>query len=182
MDSNLIVDHESATLTFEFRSSILLYRQFSALEGIAVQTITTCTGQPRAALGSSLDNIYAARAAQGASNISKLVTLPGSLIKHTHFFVCALTLSSISHLSLWSSLPVMACDQDLRQLIRMNAGALKKVTPMFPAAKLVFNQVTKVAQNIYANRKDSMSEVFWQEFVEEDFMSSLLENTATVGN
>ena len=52
---------------------------------------------------------------QAASNISKLVTLPGPLVKHTHFFVCALALSSITHLSPWASLPGMASDQDVRQ-------------------------------------------------------------------
>ena len=142
--------------------------------------ITSCTGQPRVALGSRSDNIHTARAAQAASNISKLVTLPGSLMKHTHFFVCALTLSSISHLSLWSSLPVMASDQDLRQQIRMNTGALRAVAPVIPAARIGFRQVTTVAQRIYANRKDAVGEVFWRDFVEEDFMTGLIEKTATI--
>jgi hypothetical protein len=164
----------------EARSSILLHLQFSALEGLAVQTITSCTGQPPVALGSRSDNIHTVRATQAASDISKLVTLPGSLMKHTHFFVCALTLSSISHLSLWSSLPVIASDQDLRQQIRMNAGALRALAPVFPSAVMGFRQVTTVARKIYANRKDAVGEVFWRDFIGEDFMTSLIENTATI--
>jgi hypothetical protein len=162
------------------RSSILPHRQFSTLEDLAVQSIASCTGQPPVALGSTTDNIYTGRTAQAASNISKLVTLPGSLIKHTHFFICALTLSSISHLSLWSSSSVMAYDQDLRQKIRMNAGALRAVAPFWPLAGIGFRQLTTAAQKIYAKRKDAVSEVFWRDFVEEDFMTGLTENTATI--
>lgn len=161
-------------------SSILLHQQFSALEGFAVQTITSCTGQSRLGLGLTSDNIHTARATQAASSISKLVTLPGSLLKHTHFFVCALTLSSISHLSLWSSLPIMASDQDLRQQIRMNAGALRAVAHIFPSSGIGFRQVTTVAQKIYTNRKNAVGDVFWRDFIDEDFMACLIENTATI--
>lgn len=159
---------------------MLLHRQFSTLEGLAVQTITSCTGQRRVALGSMSDNIHTVRTTQAASNISKLVTLPGPFVKHTHFFICALTLSSITHLSLWSSLPVMAPDQDLRQQIRMNAGVLRAVAPVWPSARMGFRQVTKVAQKIHANRKDAVGEVFWRDFIDEDFMSGLIGNTASI--
>jgi len=117
-----------------------------------------------------LDNMYNIRTTQAATDISKFITLPEPLIKHTHFLVCALTLSSIIHLSLWSSLPVMAPDEDLKQQIKMNAGALRAVTHIWPSAGMGFQQVTKVAQKIYTNRKDAVCQVFWQDFVEEDFV------------
>jgi len=158
-------------------SSMLLYRHFSPLDSLAVKSITTCAGQPRTALGSVPNNAHTIRTTQAASNISKLVTLPAPLVKHTHFFVCALTLSSITHLSLWSSLPVMAPDQDLKQEIRMNVGALKAVAPVLPSAGMGFRQVTSVMQKIYAYRKEAFGEVFWRDFVEEDFMGGLIDNT-----
>ncbi|KAG9241621.1 hypothetical protein BJ878DRAFT_545062 [Calycina marina] len=160
-------------------SSILLHRRFSALENIAVQTITSCTELPQVALGLTSDHVHTAKAAQAASNISKLVILPGSLLKHTHFFVCAVTLSTISHLSLWSSLPVMAPDQDLRQQIQMNAGALKAVAHIFPSARMGHQQATLVAQKIHANRKNAIGEFFWRDFADEDFMTGLMENAST---
>ena len=159
---------------------MLLHRPFSALEGLAIQTITSCTGQPRVSLRSTPDNIHTVKAAQAALNISMLVTLPGSLIKHTHFFVCALTLSSINHLSQWSSLPMMASDQDLRQQIQLNAGALKAIASICPSAGMGFRQVTTVAQKIYANRKNAVGEIFWRDFADEDFMIGLMGNTATI--
>lgn len=161
---------------------MLLHRRFSVLESLAIQTITTCTGQSRVALGFKPDNIHTVKATQAASEISKLVSLPGPLLKHTHFFVCALTLSSISHLSHWSSSPVMASDRDSREQIRLNAGALKALAPAFPSAGIGFQQMTKVAQKIHANRKDAVGEIFWRDFVEEDFMTGLIDNSATIGS
>jgi hypothetical protein len=114
--------------------------------------------------------MYPIRAIKAASNISAFVTLPESLIKHTHFLVCAITLSSIIHLSLWSSVPVMAPDEDLRQQIRLNAGALKAVAPILPSAAMGFQQVSKAAQKIYSNRKDAICQFFWRDFVEDDFV------------
>jgi hypothetical protein len=167
-------------LTPEDRSSLLLYRNFSPLDSLAVKSITSCTGQPRLALGLTPNNAHTIRTTQAAFNISKLITLPAPLIKHTHFFVCALTLSSITHLSLWSSLPVIAPDQDLKQQIRMNVGALKAVATVWPSAGMGFRQVTSTMQKVYAYRKDAFGEVFWRDFIEEDFMSGLVENTAGV--
>lgn len=155
---------------------MLLYRHFSPLDGLAVRTITPCTGEPRVPVGSTTDAIHTRRTIQAASNISKLVTLPGPLVKHTHFFVCSLALSSITHLSLWATLPVMAPDQDLKQQIRMNAGALKAVASFWPSAGLGLQQMTNVAQKIYANRKDAVGEEFWRDFIEDDFMSGMIEN------
>ncbi len=74
----------------------------------------------------------------------------------------------------------MAPDQDLRQQIQMNAGALKAVAHIFPSARMGHQQVTLVAQKIHANRKNAIGEVFWQDFADEDFMTGLIENASTV--
>jgi hypothetical protein len=154
---------------------MLLYRHFSPLDSLAIRTITACTGEPKVPIASTSDNMHTIRTIQAASNISKLVTLPGPLVKHTQFFVCALSLSSITHLSLWATLPVMSPDQDLREQIRMNAGALKAVAPVWPSAEIGLRQVTNVAQKIFANRKD-VGEGFWRDFIEDDFMAGMIEN------
>ncbi|KAE9379716.1 hypothetical protein N431DRAFT_500209 [Stipitochalara longipes BDJ] len=157
-------------------STMLLYRHFSPLDGLAVRTITSCIEGPHIPVKSkSVDNLHTIRTIQAASHISKLVTLPGPLVNHTHFFVCALTLSSITHLSLWATLPVLSPDQDLRERIRMNAGALKAIAPFYPSAEVGLRQMTNVAQKIFANRKDAVGEVFWGEFIEGDFMSGMTE-------
>jgi len=160
----------------------LLHRRLARLDGVAVQTITSCTGRPQIALGSTTEDIHTIKTTQAASNISKLVTLPVPLIRHTHFFICALTLSSIVHLSLWSGLPVMAPDQDLREQIRLSAGALKALATVWPSAHMSFEQVTRVLQKIYKNRKDAVGEVFWRDFIEEDIMTGLIEDATNSGN
>lgn len=62
----------------------------------------------------------------------------------------------------------------------MNVGALKAVATVWPSAGMGFRQVTSTMQKIYAYRKDAFGEVFWRDFIEEDFMSGLVENTAGV--
>jgi hypothetical protein len=168
-------------MLIDFRSALLLYRHFSPLDGLAVRTITSCTeGSGAPAIGPASDVVHTRRTIQAASNVSKLVTLPEPLVKHTHFFVCALALSSITHLSFWATLPVMAPDQDLKQQIRMNAGALKALASFWPSAGIGLRQVTMVAQKIYANRKDAAGEEFWRDFIEDDFMGGLIEGTVGI--
>ena len=75
---------------------------------------------------------------------------------------------------------VIAPDQDLKQQIWMNVGALKAVAPFWPAAGIGLQQMTSVAQKIYANRKDAVGEVFWRDFINDDFMNGLIENNPSV--
>jgi hypothetical protein len=70
---------------------------------------------------------------------------------------------------------VIAPDYDMKQQIRINAGALKAVAPFWPAAGIGHQQITSVAQKIYVNRKDTVREIFWGDFIDDDFMSGLIE-------
>jgi hypothetical protein len=58
----------------------------------------------------------------------------------------------------------------------MNAGALKALAPVWPSAGIGLRQVTTVAQKIYASRKGAVGEAFWGDFIDDDFMSGLIEN------
>ncbi|PVH82414.1 hypothetical protein DL98DRAFT_559317 [Cadophora sp. DSE1049] len=147
-------------------SSLLLHRRFTPLDAAAQQTIISCTAQGTvAAHCSGFDGIHSSKATRAASNISKLVGLPTPLIHHTHFFICALTHSSISHLSLWSHLPLMAGDENLKEEIRMNAGALRAMRAVWPSAQTAFSQVTVAAQRVFDMRKDAVGEVFWRDLI-----------------
>ncbi|CZR56433.1 related to Zn(II)2Cys6 transcriptional activator [Phialocephala subalpina] len=161
-------------------SSILLHRHNSRLEALAVQTITSCSANEQVNLAPMPDNLHTFQTAQAAANISRLVAIPTPLINHTHFFVCALALSSIAHLSTWSALPIISKEQDLKELIRLNAGALKAIAKIWPSSRMGFGQVTKAAQMIYANRKDAAEDVFWRDFMQEDIMTELIESTMSV--
>ncbi|KAH9219784.1 hypothetical protein DL95DRAFT_358480 [Leptodontidium sp. 2 PMI_412] len=147
-------------------SSLLLHRRFTPLDAAASQTIISCTAQGTVeAHCSGLDDIHSSKATQAASNLSKLVGMPTPLIHHTHFFICALTYSSISHLSLWSHLPLMAADEHLKEEIRMNAGALRAMRVVWPSAQTAFSQVSVAAQRVFEMRKDAVGDVFWRDLI-----------------
>ena len=59
----------------------------------------------------------------------------------------------------------------------MNAGALKAIAAYYPSAEVGLRQMTNVAQKIFANRKDAVGEVFWRDFIEDDFMSGMIESS-----
>lgn len=128
------------------------------------------------ASGPTTDIIHTLKTAQAASNISKLVAVPVPLLKHTHFFICALALSSITHLSVWSALPATAPDQDLKRKILLNLGGLRAVASAWPAARVGYSQVLKVAQKIYSNRNDVMADAFWRHFIDKDIMTGSIES------
>lgn len=76
-----------------------------------------------------------------------------SLLKHTHFFAYMVTLSSTIHLSRWSLAFVAQDDDDLRQSMRLNIGALLKYAVMWPMAQHMGGQVKHVAKGIYTIKK-----------------------------
>ncbi|KUJ17570.1 uncharacterized protein LY89DRAFT_583976 [Mollisia scopiformis] len=155
-------------------SSMLLHRHYAKLEVLAVQTITSCS--EHVDLAPTVDNMHTIKTAQAAANVSRLVALPTPLINHTHFFVCALTMSSIVHLSMWSALPIISPEQELKEQIRMNAGALKAIANVWHSARMGFGQVTKAGQMIYATRKDVAGDVFWRDFMQDDIMTGHIED------
>jgi len=73
------------------------------------------------------------------------VALPVPLLGHTHFFICGLALSSITHLSIWSALPAMALNNNLKKQILMNLeGGFLAVAGAWPVARVGYSQVIKV--------------------------------------
>jgi len=82
------------------------------------------------------------------------VTHRAPLLSHTHFFICVVSLSSIVHLSRWAQwLLGPQDDDDLRQLIRLNIGALDRLGLMWSSAAVAAGQVRGVAQEIYRTKK-----------------------------
>lgn len=100
-----------------------------------------------------------------ACAISAMVTCSVSLISHTHFFTCVLTLSSIVHLSRWAVLsPACDDDEELREQIRLNMGALKKRAAVWSAARIAYTQVTSVTRHLPVQKgtaRDSFKQMGW---------------------
>ena len=108
-----------------------------------------------------------------AYEITKMITQPVPLLHHTHFFTCVITLASIVHLSKWA-LYYIQDEEDLRQQIRLNIGALTKLSSVWKAAQTAAGQVKSVAQEIYrAKKAQQINPAFWVGFTQEQMISAL---------
>jgi len=108
-----------------------------------------------------------------ACEVSKMVTQAVPLLSHTHFFTCVLTMSSVVHLSKWA-LYFVQDEDDLRQQIRLNIGALNKLSEVWKSAGNASAQVRGVAQDIYrAKKAQQINPAFWVSFTQEQMISSL---------
>jgi len=120
-----------------------------------------------------MHNTHTAKTLHAAENISKLLTLPVPLTKHTHFFTCVITLASIVHLSHWASINISIDDEPLKQFIRLEIGALKILAGLWPCARKANQQVKKVAQEISSSRKLADLRSLGLISTDDDFMRSL---------
>ncbi|CAL3962388.1 unnamed protein product [Diplocarpon coronariae] len=156
-------------------TTILLHREASELDSSVARNVTSCAPHKEVAPGPSY-NVHAAKTIQAAQDISKLIQLPVPLVKHSHFFTCVVTLASIVHLSCWSVLMPLMRDEDLKQQLRLNTGALKTLWQVWPAAGKAFGQVKGVAQEIYAGKKHAAEIGLWANLTEDEVMRSMIED------
>jgi len=157
----------------------MLHRPLSQLDTSVVRNVTSCAPH-RAVAPGQIYNLHAAKIIQSAENISKLITLPVPLIRHTHFFTCIVTLASIVHLSYWAALLPLSYDENLKQQIQLNSGALKSLAEAWPSATRVAKQVKGVAQEVFASRKLAASEGYWGTLTDDEMMRSMIEDEGIV--
>lgn len=141
-------------------TGIVLHRDLSELDTTVAKSVTSCAPHHSVVAGTSW-NIHAAKTIQAAQQISKLITLPISVTRHTHFFTCVITLSAVVHLSVWSAMMSMIHDDDLKQQLRLNIGGLKAISDIWPSATKAFGQVRGVAQEIFRAKRVAVDQGFW---------------------
>lgn len=163
----------------ENSTTIVLHRDLSELDSSVARNVTSCAPHKPIVPGASY-NVHAAKTIQAAREISKLITLPIPLVKHTHFFGCVVTLASIVHLSCWAALMPLMHDDDLRQQLRLNSGALKTLWQVWPSAGNAFGQVRGVAQEIYQAKKEAAERGFWGVLSDDDVMRSIIEDQGII--
>jgi hypothetical protein len=118
-------------------------------------------------------NTHTRHTITAACEISKMVTQAVPLLSHTHFFTCVVTLSSIVHLCKWA-LYFIQDEEDLRQQVRLNIGALNKLSEVWKAAATASGQVRGVAQEIYrAKKAQQISPAFWAGFTQQEMIASI---------
>jgi hypothetical protein len=142
----------------EVSCAIMLHRPRSDLNLEDASRVTTCVGAGQSAFPGSQGNhtdAHTAKAIQAAKDISSLITLPCSLINHTPFFSCAVTMASIVFLSYWSFVATEDGDDFIKENIRLNIGVLKTLTDEagWPIARTVLGQVKGVALELFQSRK-----------------------------
>ncbi|KAF6820288.1 C6 zinc finger domain-containing protein [Colletotrichum plurivorum] len=154
-------------------TSIMLHQPHSQLDSSPTRSVTSCAPH-RPVPSGDLFNAHTNHTITSAAEISKMITHRVPLLSHTHFFTCVVTLSSLVHLSKWALFFIPHDDDELRQQIRLNIGALNKLSSVWKAAGNASGQVKGVAQEIYRTKKASQIEAsYWQGFTQEEVMNSI---------
>ncbi|KXX80485.1 Proline utilization trans-activator [Madurella mycetomatis] len=152
--------------------TILLHQPLSQLDTSPVQAVNSCAPHRPVPAGDSF-NAHTRHTITAACEISKMITQAVPILHHTHFFTCVITLSSIVHLSKWAGY-FIEDEDDLRQQIRLNIGALNKLSKVWKSASNAWAQVKGVAQEIYREKKaHQISPAFWVGFSQEQMISSI---------
>ncbi|KAK6208150.1 hypothetical protein LQW54_007058 [Pestalotiopsis sp. IQ-011] len=161
--------------------SIMLHQPLSQLDSSPARDVTSCAPYQMVRSGETF-NTHTRHIVTAATEISKMVTYAVPITCHTHFFTCVLTLSSIVHLSKWA-LWFVQNDDDLRQQIRLNIGALNKLSSVWSAASRASGQVKGVAQEIYRSKKAAQQNnaSFWVGFTQEEIISSMAADETIMG-
>lgn len=76
---------------------------------------------------------------------------------------------------MWSSLPLLETEEDLKEQIRLSSGALKAIANVWHAAWVGYGQITRAGQMISAARKDVAGDAFWLDFMQEGIMTGFVE-------
>lgn len=150
----------------------MLHQPLSQLDSSPVQAVNSCAPHRPVRSGDQY-NAHTKHTVTAACEISKMVTQAVPVTSHTHFFTCVVTLSSIVHLSKWA-LYMIEDEADLRQQIRLNIGALNKLSKIWKAANTAWGQVKGVAQEIYRQKKaQQITPAFWVGYTQEQMMTSI---------
>lgn len=156
-------------------TSIMLHQPHSQLDSSPAQNINSCAPH-QAVVSGDLFNAHTKHTIAAAGEISRMITHRVPLLSHTHFFTCVVTLSSIVHLSKWALSFIPHDDDDLRQQIRLNIGALNTLSEVWGAADRARGQVKGVAQEIYRGKKQQqlLNPHYWTGYTQEEMLESIV--------
>ncbi|KAK7417014.1 hypothetical protein QQZ08_011772 [Neonectria magnoliae] len=163
-------------------TSILLHQPHSQLDSSPTRSVNSCAPHTPVMFGDAF-NAHTKHTIQSANEISKLVTHRVPLLSHTHFFACVVTLSSIVHLSKWALFFIPHNDDNLRQQIRLNIGALAKMSQVWTAADRASGQVKGVAQEVYrAKKQQQLTPQYWLGLTQEEVMNSIATDESIIND
>lgn len=150
----------------------MLHQIFSQLDTSPVQGVTSCAPYRPNPSGDAY-NAHTRHVITAASEISKMITQAVPILRHSHFFTCVITMSSIVHLSRWARYMLLD-DYDLRQQIRLNVGGLKELSMVWKGAEAAWDQVRQVGRDIYREKQAAqITPAYWVNFTREQMMTSI---------
>ncbi|KEY70035.1 hypothetical protein S7711_04050 [Stachybotrys chartarum IBT 7711] len=162
--------------------TILLHQPHSHLDSSPAENINSCAPH-RPVLSGDMFNNHTRHTIAAANQISKMITHPVPLLSHTHFFACVITLSSIVHLSKWALHFVQHDDDDLRQQIRLNTGALNDLSTVWACSGRARDQVKGVAQEIYRIKKQQQTHPqYWTGLSQQEVVESIATDNSIIGD
>ncbi|KAG9251055.1 uncharacterized protein F5Z01DRAFT_330694 [Emericellopsis atlantica] len=129
--------------------SIMVHEVHAKLDKLPAITVNHCMSLT-AEIGAQPSDMHTFHAITSARAISRMVMCHHSVVSHVHFFTCVVTLSSIVHLGRWALMPAGNGDHEaLRELLRLNMGALKERSRVWKAAAISHEQVASVAKDLF---------------------------------
>ncbi|KAI6767278.1 hypothetical protein HG530_005287 [Fusarium avenaceum] len=151
-------------------TSILLHQPHSQLNSLSTQSTNLSSSV------SSIDtlNTHTKHTIHAATEISKLTAYRVPLLSHTPFLNYVMTISSTMHLSRWALFYMIHDGDNLRHLIRLNTGAISKMSLVWGAAERERRSMKGMAQEIYQVKKQhqSMSQ-FWLGITHEEVINMI---------
>ena len=128
-------------------SNIYLHRPQSILAAPGLVHQITCA--PNIVTWPSEAIIYHTRkTVDAADRICQMISAPPSLYSRTPFFVCAVALQAIVHISVYGIAEWSHNRSLLQQQIQMSIGALKKLSEIWEMAGIVLRQIKSQARAV----------------------------------
>jgi hypothetical protein len=160
----------------------MLHRPRSDLNLDDVERVRTCVAAHGSTpLPGGFKDVHTVKAMQAAKDISRLIVLPCPMVKHTPFFSCAVTMSSIVYLSYWSFIATEPGDTFIKDNIRLNIGVLKTLGELWPIANTVLGQVKGVAQELFQSRKALSNGFSHAQVTRQEIFQGMIESVTPAG-
>lgn len=134
-------------------SNIYLHRPRSVLAASGLIHQITCAPNTTTLHSESILH-HTKKAVDAADGICQMISVSSSLYSRTPFFVCAVALQAIVHISAYSVAEWSHRRSLMQQQIQMSIGALKKLSEIWDMANVVLGQVKSVARAVLDPPRD----------------------------
>jgi hypothetical protein len=103
--------------------------------------------------------VHTAKACNAADRISSLITLPGSVVKHTPLFSCIITLGAVVHLSAFVTSQGTGQRAAIKDKLALSIGALKSVCETWAIADSVLKMIKAAAKEVHLFSTEKLSSI-----------------------